>query len=154
MIRALRERHERNLLALAVALPLLFLAALMVRPTWPTQQSPGPPPSIDAWTEVGPGSGARALIERQSTREWLHLARTEALVAPDVLVYWAERAPDLDAPLPDDAVLLGALGDVGTTTFDLPARGVNGALLLYSLGHSSLVATVPMSSIETTGGGR
>ena len=154
MIRALRGHHERIFLALAVALPLLLLAALMVRPSWPTQQSPGPAPSIEAWTEVGPGSGARALIEQQNTREWLHLARTEALVAPDVLVYWAEKAPDLDSPLPDDAVLLGAFGDIGTVTFDLPARGVSGALLLYSLGHSSLVATIPMSSIETTGGGR
>jgi hypothetical protein len=153
MIRALRERHERRFQALAVAIPLLFVAALVVRPSWPTQPSPGPVPSIEAWTEVGPGSGARALIERQSTREWLHLARTDDLVAPDVLVYWAEKAPDLDAPLPDDAVLLGAFGDVGTTTFDLPARGVGGALLLYSLGHSSLVATVPMRSIEQIGEG-
>lgn len=154
MIRVLRERHERRFQALAIALPLLFLAAWVVRPSWPTQQSPGPAPAIESWTEVGPGSGARALIEQQSTREWLHLARTEALVAPDVLVYWAEKAPDLDSPLPDDAVLLGAFGDVGTTTFDLPARGVGGALLLYSLGHSSLVATLPMRSIERIGEGR
>ena len=154
MIHSLRERHQRTFLGLAVALPLLFIAALAVRPDWPTQESPGPAPAIEAWTVIGALGGARALIEHQSTREWLHLARTDALVAPDVLVYWTEEAPGFEEPLPRDAVLLGALGDVGTSTFDLPARGVGGALVLYSLGHRRVLAVQPMGTIKRTGEGR
>jgi hypothetical protein len=154
LIRRLRGRHASTIFGLAVVLPLLFVAALAVRPSWPTQQSAGSAPSIDKWTDIGPGSGAHALIEQQSTREWLHLVRTDTLVAPDLLVYWVEKTPALDAPLPDDAVLLGAFGDVGTTTFDLPASGVRGALVLYSLGHRSLLAALPVDSIETVGGER
>jgi hypothetical protein len=154
LIRALRQRHQRIFLGLAVALPLLFIAALAVRPSWPTQPSPGPAPSTEDWTAIGGLEGGRALIEQQGTQEWLHLVRTDALVAPDVLVYWTDEAPDLDSPLPDDAVLLGALGDVGSSTFDLPARSVSGALVLYSLGHRNLVAVQPMSAIKRIGGGR
>lgn len=134
-----------------MALPLLFAAALVVRPDWPTQPAESPAPAVETWTTIGGVAGARALIERQSTREWLHLARTEKLVAPDVLVYWTEEAIDPDASLPNDAVLLGALGDVGAVTFDLPVRSTSGTLVLYSLGHKSLVAAEPMSTIKRSG---
>jgi len=153
LIHALRVRHGRIFVGLAVALPVLFIAALAVRPSWPTQESSGPAPSTETWTVIGNLRGARAMIEKQSTREWLHLARTDHLVAPDVLVYWAEEAPDLDSPLPSDAVLLGAFGDVGTSTFDLPARSIGGTLILYSLGHRSLLAVQPMDTIKRIGEG-
>lgn len=46
MNNALRRRHFRVWLVLAIVLPLLFLLGLAARPEWPSQ--PGPSPAAPA----------------------------------------------------------------------------------------------------------
>ena len=107
-----------------------------------------PPPSIESWTVLGPNDSLHALIESEGGQEWLHLARDEGFVAPDVLVYWSPEGMGDDEPFPSSAVLLGALGDLGAQSFNLPARDVSGVLLLYSLAHQSIVTSAPVTQIR------
>ncbi len=65
-----------------------------------------------------------------------------------MLVYWAPTVPGDRAQLPEDATLLGALGDAGPRNFDLPLRDTPGHLLLYSLGHRTVVASTPTGSVK------
>lgn len=148
MIRSLRRRHAKLILGIAAIVPIVVLLALAARPTPPIMASSAPRPAVGSWTALGPNDGLHALVESVGTQEWLHLARDEKLVAPDVLVYWSPEAPVDKEPFPSSAVLLGALGDTGAQTFDLPASDVSGVLLLYSLAHQSTIATTPMTRIR------
>ena len=148
MIRSLRRRHARIVLCVAAIVPLVVLWALVARPTPPIMALAAPPPATESWTALGPNDSLRALIESDGAQEWLHLARDETLVAPDVLVYWSPEAPARDERFPSSAVLLGALGDPGAQTFNLPVRDVNGVLFLYSLAHQSSIATTPLAQIR------
>ena len=148
MIRSLRRRHAGLVLGVAVIVPSVVLLALAARPSPPIMASLASPPATGSWTIVDSDGGLRALIEASGGREWLHLARDTTLVAPDVLVYWSPEPASGDEPFPPGAVLLGALGDPGTHTFNLPAREVSGVMLLYSLAHRSSVASLPLDRIR------
>ena len=154
MIRRLRQRHASVLFALAVVVPVIFVAALAVRPELPVMPSASPPLQTESWTALDPGGSLRGLIEVRGHNEWLHLVRDERLVAPDALVYWSSEVPGDDAPFPPAAVLLGALGDTGSHTYALPARDVTGNLLVYSLAHRSVIAAAPLAQIQRTGTNR
>jgi hypothetical protein len=148
VIRELRRRHTSLIVGVALTVPLLVVLALTMRPTPPVMAAAGSAPSTDSWTALGPKNGVRALVESQGGREWLHLVRDDSFVEPDVLVYWSpESFPD-DEPMPPSTVLLGALGDPGAHTFNLPAREVSGILMLYSLPHRTTVGAMPVGQIR------
>ena len=154
MIRSLRRRHGAILLGLAAVVPLLAVVALLARPTLPIGPAPIPAPTTDEWTALLSEGRVRALIESDGGREWLHLKRNPALIAPDVLVYWTSAIPRQRGGPGDDAVLLGPLGDAGTHTYDLPLRETPGVVLLYSLGHATVVGSTPVGSIARLDRGR
>jgi len=148
MIRSLRRRHATMIVGIALIVPILAVLALAARPVPPIMAAAAATPSTGNWTALGPRGGVHAFVESESGREWLHLVRDEEFVSPDVLVYWSPEPPATDEPFPSGAVLLGALGDPGAHTFNLPARDVGGVLLLYSLAHQSVVAATPLNQIR------
>jgi hypothetical protein len=123
VIAPLRRRHRRTFAVLAVLLPTLFAAALLVR-----EQTP-------------------RVAELPARRE---LGRTPLLaqpVAPDPLLYWSAGSVAAGDPLPGDARLLGALrsGDLlaGLAGTQLPAGGTR---FVYSLVDQRISAVLPAAS--------
>jgi hypothetical protein len=135
------------IVGVAAVVPLVTVLALFGRPLPPILPTSAPAPDTDAWTALDPDERVHALIETDGSQEWLHLMRDGALAAPDILVYWAHVGPAERTSLPDDATLLGALGDTGRHSFDLPLRDTPGTLLLYSLGHRAVLTATPVGRI-------
>ena len=159
MIRPLRTRHRVMVSILAVALPLLFAAGLLVR---------RPPAVMETLPEaLRPVAETHPVLLAEESALWGGLAITTrlyadgtpasrlavalrpdgALKAPDVLVYWHTTMFSGDA-VPDGAYVLGTLGGTHTQHFALPdtALHADGHLMLYSLGHQRTIATAQLAS--------
>lgn len=82
--------------------------------------------------------------------------------APDVLLYWS-ATETVRERLPDDALLLGRISDTRERRFSVPSiadghathakadtndgdRSLDGTLVLYSLGHQSIIAVADLSA--------
>jgi hypothetical protein len=90
----------------------------------------------------------------------LYLVPGPALLAqPDVLLYWApgptRREPAEIQDLPEDAALLGALGQDAVHRFLVPeaVRDDSGNLVLYSAAHHSGLFLLPMPGGAPTSAG-
>lgn len=158
MIRPLRIRHRRTIVALSGLVPLLFVAGLLVRGPIPRMEivpggTPARPPvgavvtarSDDSWAELA--IRTTWYREEATSRRWVRLEILDELKRPDLLVYWS--ASRSGATLPDDAVLLGGIADGGTGSWPLPTgKETGGVLLLYSLADAEVVgsADVPEDS--------
>jgi hypothetical protein len=149
MIRRLRQRHR--LLTGALVLPLIGAGiALASRPAVPVMDALPPPlaagaPSASAplWSAADRWIGA--VIATTLHPDQVVLTPIEPLRRPDCLLYWSPRPAEGDG-LPGGAVLLGAIsGDAGQH-IPLPAaaRADDGVLLIYSLGHSTVVASLAL----------
>jgi hypothetical protein len=139
MIQPLRSCHRWTFLFLAVLLPVLFVAGILARPK-------PPQPRVIARLIAFQGSDWQkhffvVQISTATTGETsLVLAPTRPVVAPDLLVYYAEHAAQ-QGVLPADAHLLGRW-DIGTA-YPLP-RTLNGFVLLYSGAQKIVVDSVPV----------
>ena len=132
MIERLRRQHRWTVRVLAALLPVLVVAAVIVRP------QPAPSPELLAWRDQRPAGPTTFQLERKPG--WLTLTRTSACGAPDLLMYWAPTPGRIGAQeLPEDARLLGALTPEPVTRVRLEASG--GHVILYSLGHRLVHAT-------------
>jgi hypothetical protein len=170
LIRPLRRRHRRTILALAIALPALYAAALAVRPWRPEVTSlaglvPGPPPagarSLGEWSDLWPGLPITTRrLRAPAGAELVELRPRRDLREPGVLLYWRRAASggagdDTGAGLPPDAVLLGAVAGTEARSFALPpGAGGEGELWLWSLGHGRAVgrARLPAGAAGGDGG--
>ena len=153
MIAPLRRRHRLMTTLLAIAVPVLYIAALAARTGQPVAGELPAALTASVPAEVvadlgdffeGPAIGLR--LRGDGARWWLELAPRAPVVRPETLVYWTPSAPG--SRLPDDAFLLGALGS-RTRTFPVPdgALGRAGWLVLYSLGHQELFAAAELPAI-------
>ena len=137
MIQPLRTCHRWSFLLLAALLPVLFVAGILARPR---------PPRPQVIARLIAFQGAEwqkhffaVQISTGATGETsLVLVPTKPVVAPDLLVYYAEHAAQ-QGVLPSDAHLVGRW-DVGTT-YPLP-RTLNGFVLLYSGAQKTVVDSV------------
>ncbi|MEM1096610.1 MAG: hypothetical protein AAGJ10_18570 [Bacteroidota bacterium] len=157
MIRPLRTRHRVMVSTLAVVLPVLFVASLLVRQhpavmdTLPVPVSAEAPSLLRSETTATFGALSVSLRvyedARPATRLAVALRPDASPSAPDVLAYWSETPPSA-ATLPDAAILLGTLAGPQSRTFMLPeaALRTEGYLILYSLGHQALLGSSPLSS--------
>lgn len=144
MIAPLRRRHRWTaLLLLVLFLPALLVLVLASRPR-PTVAFAVPEALV-----AEPAAGEvifedPELLGPVAVRVLrggvLELAASAPLARPDVLVYWSAEAPA--KAVPAGAYLLGPLGD-RPRRFPLPAEaaGVDGHLVLFSLGHGEILAT-------------
>jgi hypothetical protein len=146
MIRPLRVRHRWTITTLAVALPLGLAAAVVARE--PAQVSAveeaaleDPPLGEVFVSSLGPWNGVPVdvRIGREGTRSVVEFAPTEALLRPDLLVYWNQN--NVGEQLRGDAVLLGKLGE-RTRRFRLPAP--EGYLSLFDLARGELIQSLPV----------
>ncbi|MCW5967479.1 MAG: hypothetical protein KIT57_03130 [Blastocatellales bacterium] len=140
MISSLRRHHRQAFLVLAVVLPLIFAAGLLVRRSAPVAEAPPVklPTASDrsglvAWDEAGLRLGSGA--------DYLDVVPTGAAGFPDILLYWSPGSPEADTP-GSHAILLGPIDGVRAQRFPLPdfAREFDGYLIVWSLAHRRAVA--------------
>jgi len=168
MIRRLRRRHRRLILGLVLVLPAGFAWSVASRrPVAAAHELP------TALAEPAPAGGrvlavrdillgpvilkTRLLADSASRRLTLELTPATDPREPDPLVYWSPEAPEPEsgAGIPPEAVLLGSLVGTRTRSFSLPAEAAarDGSLLLYSLGHQSVLGAATMQTQSLLAGG-
>jgi hypothetical protein len=150
MIRPLRQRHRRLVIALGIFLPVAFAAGIAARkPTpvmaaLPAALAPASPKfTALAWER--PGLFAKAPMQVRLWREHkdagqfaLNLVAPQDFIKPDLLVYWIPANTSVTDALPANATLLGAFA---APALPLPdeATKTNGSLILYSLADNEIV---------------
>ena len=132
MINPLRRRHHRMTAAIAIVLPIAFVAGLAVRKPIPaTGNVPSAaPPAIsfshllfektDLWADLKITTLVYA-DQQPAERLAVELHPQDYLKIPDLLVYWHPQPSIQTDKLPDDAYLLGALAGTQKLRFILPA---------------------------------
>lgn len=157
MIKRLRQAHRVAFVFLALAIPVLMTRALASRPaeTAPVAVS-GALPGIDlstlnrTWaTSLGP---IRFRLEASQAPAALLLASIAIPPAPDLLLYWTPRTGSISSIESGDG-LLGRLTGTTPESFRLPSQASTGegTVVLYSLGHDSVIATLPVDSMQAIG---
>ena len=154
MIAELRRTHRFASVALAVAVPVVFAAAIASRPDLPVNSllpsgtyAPDAVSTIPlAWSHPDVSG---ELARRADGRIALDIDARSIATAPDVLVYWLEPNDKTDPP--EAGSLLGALRGTHRQLIDLPAGAAErgGRLALYSLTHDEIIAT---STVAPSGG--
>lgn len=129
MIQPLRTLHKRMFYVIAVVTPTIFLVGLTQRATQFVAAS-NAPSTLRGGAEVWPSGVLATSIDQQAvTIHVLQLSRV-----PDPLLYYAPASVQ-PAELPANAVLLGSVH--GSDRLPLPYK--KGSLILYSLGHRTVV---------------
>jgi hypothetical protein len=149
MIRRLRQRHR--LMTGALIVPLIGVGiALASRPTDAVMETLPPPLAQDAASDAAlliqhEDHWTGASIDTTVRPDQIVLSPTEPLRKPDCLLYWAPTLSD--AKIPDGAVLLGSVTGDPDQRLPVPAAAsmTTGHLLIYSLGHSEVFATMPLA---------
>jgi hypothetical protein len=153
MIAPLRARHRLWTTTLAVALPALYVLALLARTQVPAVELP-PALAEDAGgevvreaTDLFADHAVTTRVRRAGDRFRVELEPVAPIVSPAVLVYWSP-SPAGEA-LPAESFLLGSLAGVRARAFDLPAAalGRDGWLVLYSLGHQQVIDAAALAAI-------
>ena len=153
MIERLRGRHRRVVALLCVALPIGFVAGLLVRPEFPVQAADpalrlptGAAGAENGWRyfELEAGGELALRVVGEDGGTLLEIQPEADPQRPDVLVYWSAAVPEESSALPAGAALLGALSGAELRRLPLPAgtSGDEGTLYLYSLGRQEIVGRV------------
>jgi hypothetical protein len=139
MIQPLRNVHRRSFYAMAVALPLVFLAGLAERDRQlPTQTYAAAESNAEIWPSHLVAT--KFIQDAGSAKIQFHLL--QPLREPDPLLYFSPGGA-AGNDLPQDVVLLGQATD--GELFSLPRT--RGSLLLYSLGHRKIVDQLPIKAV-------
>lgn len=150
MIRPLRQRHRRTIAALALVLPIAFVAGIAARKPVPVA---GTLPAelatrADVFgrvvlTKADLWAGERIItrLRRDSAGAIAVEFMFRDVTRPDVLVYWVPGQETIGEGLPDRARLLGPFSNRRPLPIRPDARGERGRLVLYSLADHEIVAT-------------
>ncbi len=167
MIHPLRKRHRRMTLAIAIIVPVLFVAGLLSRQTVPATENAAAFQSNlshefsnelfsdkTLWGELD--IRTRVLSTGQdSVRLALELTPHTPLKIADVLVYWHSGNNGDGKTLPGGAFLLGTLSGLHQRLFPLPEPAVqsDGVVMLYSLAHRKVITSVDLKTNSLLAGG-
>ena len=153
MIRPLRQRHRIAISAIAILLPIAFVAGIAARKTIPAMELPPaiiqPQPAFshlvfkkdNLWPDLEVAVRVFAdslppanLIVELQPRSYIKM--------PDILIYWSPRPANSLEKLPENAFLVGTLSGVEARRFPLPSPALNsdGSLILYSLARQEMIA--------------
>jgi hypothetical protein len=160
MIRSHRNAHRAVFAVLAVAIPVLLLAGIELRPTVPPVSEDEDlfidagfaPAQVGEEIEVGI-DGLRFALAGLDDARAVSIRPLEVIAKPDLLVYWTARAAgdgagdDLADRL-DDATLVGSLSGRSRRVLRLPEGADGGSLLVYSLGYGDLLADLPLADLD------
>jgi hypothetical protein len=140
MIQPLRRVHERMFLALAIVLPILFVAGVRSRQISKSNMpvAAHTPLATAQHTLLINGTRVAARFFRDGSGTTVEFNFSADLLVPDVLVYASASESKRDVPA--DAVLLGAF--VSRETYRLPSENSR-FVLLYSLARRELLGTFP-----------
>lgn len=158
MILSRRQAHFYTVVCLAGILPLVFLAGLIWRPSFPTVDESTD--ELFAVANFSSEEGTTIASEMLSVDEINIVASTTELASgnlvlileplqplrfSDVLVYWTTEDASPES-LNEDAILLGQLSGTSRKQLPLFARILEeqGQLIFYSLGQNSAIAAVPL----------
>ena len=151
MIRPLRQRHRRMVIALGVFLPVASTVGIAARKLVPGMISLPKEmvalPQMFAVTEWERADlftespiQVRLLRERASAAHFgVEFSAAKDFVKPDLIVYWVAGSPNLTGTLPDNARLLGAFNSSVALPLSPDAGSSSGVLLLYSLADQEVV---------------
>ena len=145
----LRTFHRRLTILLAIVVPLLAAAGVLLRPARPLSDEGARSlllertqlPRVLSTHERPFGGLPIRLTVRAGTIDprQIELEVGRDLGLPNLLIYWTED----EGSFPDDAIYLGVVWGPGTRRYaidrDLLSRG--GSLVLYTLTHQQRVAT-------------
>jgi hypothetical protein len=161
MIRPLRQRHRRMVIALGILLPIAFGLGIAGRKAVPSMDSlpanlVATPQKFEAteWERadlfVKSPIKVRLLREQSNSgRAAVEFSAPTEFVKPDLMVYWVAGDPKLSDTLPDAAQLLGAFSSSSALALPENLTMQNGALLLYSLADNEIVeVSKPISIAE------
>ena len=152
MIRPLRITHRLVFFAMAIVLPLLLASGLLSR-----RRALSVPATLENTTlehheilseKVVVANGmkytVRILRDSSHTSSWqVQLIPNSLVVAPDVLVYWAEDPPQTS--LPTAALFLGPFRP--SSTYALPRDKGQGVIILYSLAHAQTFTVIRLEKL-------
>lgn len=156
MIRPLRLRHYRIVIALGFLLPVMFVMGIANRRSIPiTERLPlqlATTPQTFANVEwqrgdLFPKSPIQVRLRREHSgagKFAVSLSAAKNFVKPDLLVYWSAGSQIIADALPANAILLGAFS---ASQLPVPADADNsqGCLILFSLADNEIVdATKPI----------
>ena len=151
MIRPLRQRHRRMVIALGIFLPVAFVVGVAARKSVPTVAelpaalvaTPQKFESVE-WERVD--LFAKSPVEVRLLREQKDAGRfaiafsaAKDFVKPDLIVYWVAGNQSTTDTFPANAILLGSFSATALPLSDEVSKS-NGALILYSLADNEIVA--------------
>lgn len=169
MIRPLRQRHRIIITAIAIFLPIAFMAGIAARKVIPAMELPAaiaqPRPEFlhmifekdDFW----PGLQVAVRVFADSlppANLAVELQPQRYLKMPDILIYWSASQPTNLEKLPESAYLVGTLSGLEARRFPLPSPALDsdGTLILYSLARQEMIAAanLPIREELRKGGAR
>ena len=150
--RAARSRHRVMIVALALVVPVLFVAGLMLRQSIPIAEaapSRGRASDSEGLEVLGEQTVGEELPIRVSwlraagpgARRAVGLALEGPLKRPDLLVYWDDDSGDGSA-LSEAARLLGRVGGRREVVWEVPQPGDGGRLVFYSTAWKAVAGSV------------
>ena len=144
MIRPLRATHHAVFLFLPIVLAAVLASGLTLRYSWPASHrllTRDVAASETTATVAGVNLKVRLLGPAAPTERKVQLVPAAPVASPDLLVYWSEDSAV--KALPPSARLVGSYLAGGIYT--LPGNGrAQGYLILYSLAHQQVVASIPV----------
>jgi len=151
MIRPLRQRHRRMVIALGVILPVAFAVGIAARKSVPGMTSLPKElvasPQTFAVTEwqradlfTKTPMQVQLLRENAGTGHFaVEFSAAKDFVKPDLIGYWIAGNPKITETLPDNARLLGVFNLSVALSLPLDAASASGVLVLYSLADQEIV---------------
>jgi hypothetical protein len=151
MIRPLRQRHRRMVIALGVLLPITFGLGMAARKPVPSMDSL--PANLVAMPQkfvatewkhaelfVKSPIKVRLLREQSSTGRFaVEFSAPNGFIKPDLMVYWVAGDSKITDTVPDNAQLLGAFSSSSALALPADSAAQNGMLVLYSLADHEVV---------------
>ncbi|MCC7170729.1 MAG: hypothetical protein IT459_09790 [Planctomycetes bacterium] len=150
MIAPLRRAHRWIWGALSLAVPALVIAAWSVRPRAELEDRRDSPSRFDEITALEGKALTFVPVRAQgSIRQDGTVAVVLREQAPLALAYWSKTPAD-GSSLPSDAVLLGPVDSERVAELKPPIGA--GTLVIYSLGHHTVLTRATWPLDETRGG--
>ncbi len=151
MIRSLRQRHRRVVIALGAFLPIAFAVGIAARKSVPSMTSlptelvvPPQKFAVTEWerADLFTKTPIQVRLRRENAGAGhfaVEFSAAEDFVKPDLLVYWVVGNLKITEKLPDNAWLLGAFNS--SVALLLPPNSGPGScvFVLYSLADQEIV---------------
>jgi preprotein translocase subunit SecY len=148
MIRPLRATHRAVFLFLPIFLALVLMTGLVSRYRWPTPVHTSGQGDVVLLQQVVTTGDGKLKIQLLSNSAMpveveFKLLASSTLIAPDLLVYWAEDSGP--KTLHPNARFLGPYRRGATYRLPADARS-KGSVSLYSLAQQKVVTTIPLGA--------